>query len=708
MLIRTSLVAALFCCAALAASSNQESMPAELKSVLDDARYGIQKGTAGLRADNDANGFSVRFSGAETSIDLPGSDAGARATLALEGYGWGANWEFIGPVTGLQASGKRLDRYYGSSLTEWFVNSPQGLEHGFVVARRANDADGYLRLQIAVAGGWKASGAGDRIRLRRADVTLDYAGLQAWDATGNVLSSRLRGTGDGIEIEVDDTSAVYPLTLDPMLTQQQKLTASDAANFDNSGYSVALSSDGNTALVGACNKNSGSGAAYVFTRSDAIWTQQQELTASDAAYFDNLGCSVALSGDGNAALVGAYNKNSASGAAYVFTRSGGTWTQQQELTASDAANSDYFGHSVGLSRDGNTALAGAFGKNLARGAAYVFARSGANWAQQQQLTASVPANFDFFGWSVALSGDGNTVLAGAPRKNSYTGAAYVLTRSGGTWTQQQELTASDSAVSDYFGYSGALSGDGNTAMAGAPNKNTAQGAAYTYTSNVCNAGFYSLTGNTPCTPAPVGSYVSSAGATAATSCSAGSFSSTAGQTSCTPAPAGSFVAIGGATAATPCPAGSFSSAPGQTSCRPAPAGSFVAIGGATAATPCPTGTFSSTAGQSSCTPAPAGSFVASGGATAATPCPAGSFSSAPGQTSCRPAPVGSFVANAGATAATPCAAGSSSSTAGQTSCTPAPPGSFVPNAGATAATLCPPRTFSSTAGQTSCTPGSGG
>jgi uncharacterized repeat protein (TIGR01451 family) len=186
---------------------------------------------------------------------------------------------------------------------------------------------------------------------------------------------------------------------------------------------------------------------------------------------------VALSGDGNTALVGSPGNNSSQGAAYVFTRSGTTWSQQPELTASDGAASDLFGNSVALSGDGNTALVGAPLHDSFQGAAYVFTRSGTTWSQQQELTASNGAADDQFGHSVALSGDGNTALVGAPIHDSYQGAAYVFTRSGTMWSQQQELTASDSFQ---FGDSVALSGDGNTALVGSYGNNSAQGAAYVF------------------------------------------------------------------------------------------------------------------------------------------------------------------------------------------------------------------------------------
>ena len=200
------------------------------------------------------------------------------------------------------------------------------------------------------------------------------------------------------------------------------------------GNAVALSGD--TAVVGAELKavadDSHAGAAYVFTRTGTTWSQQAKLTAADAAASDNFGSSVALSGD--TALVGAARKafggtGSVAGAAYVFTRTGTTWSPQAKLTAADAAMNDQFGRSVSLS--GDTALIGAPGKTVAWsggvGAAYVFTRSGDSWTQQTRMVASDGATLDNFGWSVALSG--TTALAGAWQKTVdgkvQAGAAYV-------------------------------------------------------------------------------------------------------------------------------------------------------------------------------------------------------------------------------------------------------------------------------------------
>ncbi|GAB4044308.1 FG-GAP repeat protein [Spirosoma litoris] len=273
-------------------------------------------------------------------------------------------------------------------------------------------------------------------------------------------------------------------------TQQQRLVASDGAANDNFGISVAISGD--YAIVGASNKtigsNSSQGAAYVFMRSGSSWTQQSRLVASDGELGDRFGVSVAISGD--YALVGAYTKtlgsNSNQGAAYVFMRSGSSWTQQSRLVASDGVNPDHFGYSVAIS--GDYAIVGAYtkaiGSNTNQGAAYVFVRSGINWTQQQRLVASDGVPFDNFGVSVAISGD--YAIVGASNKtlgsNTNQGAAYVFMRSGSSWTQQQRLVASDGAASDYFGTSVAISGD--YALVGAPNKtigsNSSQGAAYVF------------------------------------------------------------------------------------------------------------------------------------------------------------------------------------------------------------------------------------
>jgi hypothetical protein len=278
-----------------------------------------------------------------------------------------------------------------------------------------------------------------------------------------------------------------PGSLAAPLLQQAELVADDGAANDHFGTAVAV--DGDTAIVGASGVATSRGTAYIFTRSGGVWTLQQELTLAGGAEYDFFGNAVALSGD--TALVGAYQKDVGSnpnqGAAYVFTRSGGVWTLQQELIDPGGSSGDYFGYDVAL--EGDNAIVGAsfrdFGENPNQGVACVFTRSGTSWSLQQELIAADGAAYDYFGTAVSLSGD--TALVGAYRKdvggNTDQGAAYVFTRSGALWSQEAELTDADGAADERYGIDVALSGD--TALVGAFYKvvgsNDSQGAAYVYT-----------------------------------------------------------------------------------------------------------------------------------------------------------------------------------------------------------------------------------
>ncbi|MGH8126999.1 MAG: Ig-like domain-containing protein [Gammaproteobacteria bacterium] len=300
---------------------------------------------------------------------------------------------------------------------------------------------------------------------------LRYGGLVVTDANGKTVPAILKSKGNRILIVVDDAHAAYPLTVDPLVYIEQKVTAADGAANDNFGISVAV--DGATALVGADGHNNGEGTAYVFTESGGTWSLTQELAASDGVADDFFGFSVAL--DGTTALVGAWGRNNFQGAAYVFTKSDGTWSQTQELTASDGAVDDNFGYSVAL--DGTAALVGAPQVFYSEGAAYVFTKTGGTWSETQELYNPVSISF---GTSVAL--DGDTAVIGSPGDNvgfaDDAGAVYVFTKTGGTWSQTQRLTASDSVRLDNFG--GAVALDGSTLLAGATSHNNDKGAAYVF------------------------------------------------------------------------------------------------------------------------------------------------------------------------------------------------------------------------------------
>jgi hypothetical protein len=269
-------------------------------------------------------------------------------------------------------------------------------------------------------------------------------------------------------------------------SEEQRLTASDAASADSFGYSVAISGD--TIVVGATRSDPGgissAGAAYVYVRSGAAWSEQAKLIAGDGEAFDSFGASVAISGD--TLLVGAYQDNDGgldAGSAYVFERNGTTWSEQQKLVASDAAASDHFGLDLALS--GDTAVIGAEGDDHSggshSGSAYVFEGGSETWSEQQKLTASDATDDDQFGFGVDIAG--NAIVAGAAGGTD-PGAAYVFMRSGTTWSEQIKLTASDGVGLDDFGYSVAISGD--TAVAGAREDShmngsgAHEGSAYAY------------------------------------------------------------------------------------------------------------------------------------------------------------------------------------------------------------------------------------
>jgi hypothetical protein len=256
----------------------------------------------------------------------------------------------------------------------------------------------------------------------------------------------------------------------------------------NQGGFVAISADGKTALVGGLDDAEGKGAVWVWTREGATWTQQgTKLVGSGAVGSALQGLSGALSADGNTAIIGGFVDNDSMGAAWVWTRSGGIWSQQGlKLVGSGALRASTGrvnqGTSVALSADGNTAIVGAPADNDGIGAAWVWTRSGGVWAQQgPKLIGSDSAGFAAQGLAVSLSADGNTALVGGTRDNGVSGAVWVWTRSAGVWTQQgPKLVGSGAAGAAGQGYSTSLSADGNTALIGGYYDNNNAGAAWVW------------------------------------------------------------------------------------------------------------------------------------------------------------------------------------------------------------------------------------
>lgn len=283
-----------------------------------------------------------------------------------------------------------------------------------------------------------------------------------WDYFGVSVSLSGDTLAVGAPTQVfTSTGAVYVFVrAGDTWVQQARLVASNAENEDLFGWSVALSGD--RLVVGAPGEDSsatgvngnqssnaapGSGAAYVFERSGTTWTQQAYVKASNTDPDDGFGTRVAISGD--TFVVGAPWRT----AAYVFSGAGGTWSQQAFLTGSTS-----FGDSVAIS--GDTVAVGTWRLNHERGAVDVYTRSGAVWTAQQRLEASYPKRLAHFGSSLSL--DGDTLAIGAQYEPSIAraaGAAYVFTRDGTIWTEQAFLRASNAQLEDLFGTGVALSGD---------------------------------------------------------------------------------------------------------------------------------------------------------------------------------------------------------------------------------------------------------
>jgi hypothetical protein len=264
-------------------------------------------------------------------------------------------------------------------------------------------------------------------------------------------------------------------------TQAAKLTGAEESGSSSFGSRVAISSEGTTALVTGPEDSGGVGAGWVFVRSGEAWSQQAKLTASGEIGLARAGFGAALSGDGATALLGGYADNSRIGAAWVFKRSGEAWTQQAKLTGGEEIGKAEFGESIALSSDGNTTLIGGEGDNDGAGAAWVFTRSGESWSQQAKLTASDQTGRALFGnHSVALTADGNTAFVSGWGDNVFQGAVWVFKRASEAWSEQSKLTAEGGVGESEFGVGLAVSADDTIALIGGPGDDGNIGAAWSF------------------------------------------------------------------------------------------------------------------------------------------------------------------------------------------------------------------------------------
>ena len=383
------------------------------------------------------------------------------------------------------------------------VGAIRGLSGPFQGSSVALSADG----NTAIVGGWVDSS-------ETGAVWIFTRSGSAWNQQGSKLvgSGAVGPARQGISVSLssDGSTALLGGVLDSSSTgaawvftrtngmwsqQGNKLVGTGTVGRSEQGVSVSLSADGNTALVGGSFDDSLTGAAWVFTRTGNVWSQQgSKLVGTGAVGYSLQGCSVSLSADGNTALVGGYADNGEVGAAWIFTRSGGVWSQQGgKLAGTGSDGIARQGHAVSLSADGNTAILGGYEDNNLLGAAWVFIRTDGIWSQQGSKL--VPSDAErgafgsFHGYSVSLSGDGNTAIVGGYTDSSFTGAAWVYTRTHGGWSQLgNKLVGTGSAGKAEQGVAVDLSTDGSTALVGGFADDNFNGAAWVFSRTVTNTG----------------------------------------------------------------------------------------------------------------------------------------------------------------------------------------------------------------------------
>ncbi len=472
----------------------------------------------GLVANNPAQRLVARFGRSGVTITA----RSARVAIALRGVGRASALQRLSAAA--PSPWANRVSYAHGPVSEWWENGPIGLEQNFQIAQRPAGT-GALTLSLAISG--PVALAHGQLSLAGA---LRYAACAPTTRTAVRLPAWFELRDGRVLIRVDDRGARYPVHIDPVVqqaiqlnpfVQQTRLTASDGVVDGDLGDSVAIS--GNTIVVGAPSETVGSnmrqGAVYVFVKPASGWAATTKptaaLTANDGAGLDNLGFSVAISG--NTIVAGApYHglvSTAGQGAAYVFVKPAGGWVssgnQTSELTASDGAAHDQLGWSVAIS--GNTVVVGALEHtedlSIHQGAVYVFVKPASGWPsvvgnQTAELTMNDGVPNDNLGYSVAISGD--TVVAGAPYHtedfSTHQGAAYVFVMPAGGWpsvvgNQTAELTMNDGVANDNLGWSVAISG--NTVVAGAPTHKVGtslyQGAAYVFV--MPTGGWPSVVGN---------------------------------------------------------------------------------------------------------------------------------------------------------------------------------------------------------------------
>ncbi len=285
--------------------------------------YRVSRLGGGFTASSPVQSLSASFTRLGVSVRSRTAEVG----LGLRAVGYGSTLAPLAQVAPSAHANRVLYQHPG--LDEWYANGPLGLEQGFTIPRvPGGHTNGPLTLSMLLTGNAKASlsEGGQEIVISRAGRTvLRYTGLRATDAGGRALHSWLQLAGGRLLLRVNATGVRYPLRIDPLIQQGEKLTGTGDVGTGRFGYSVALSGDGDTALIGGRYESKDAGAAWVFTRSGSTWTQQGgKLVGTGEIGSPWFGYTVALSADGDTALIGGWLDNNWIGAAWVFTRSGST------------------------------------------------------------------------------------------------------------------------------------------------------------------------------------------------------------------------------------------------------------------------------------------------------------------------------------------------------------------------------------------------
>jgi len=433
------------------ASTDLGSLDEAAQSVISET---IGRDTRGYRAHASGVGFRVENPRHQLVADFDSKGVAIHAgcttwRLALRAVGFGNDLKAIDEAV----PEERLNRieYKHKWLSEWYANGPLGLEQGVTVyeppARRSNQP---LTIALVMSGGTAAAVDRSRTGLTLIDYDqtpkLRYSGLTAFDSAGVPLRAWIEFQGEQLLVRVSEAGARYPIVIDPWI-QLAKLTASDGKFYDEFGYSVAAS--GNTVVVGAQDATIGNervgddaGAVYVFVKPSNGWvsgTQVAKLQASDPKVNDDLGNSVAISGNtvvaGAPHAIGPPGESPFSpGAVYVFVKPESGWTDMTEtakLTPSDRFAGDFFGYSVSMTA--NTVVVGAPTKTpySLPGAAYVFVKPESGWrdmTQTAELTTTAVSKATGLGWG-GVSISGNVVVAGQIRS----GTSFVYVRPSTGW-----------------------------------------------------------------------------------------------------------------------------------------------------------------------------------------------------------------------------------------------------------------------------------